>query len=133
MKSRLLKTATTLLLALCVSAGAAAQSRTSHSAWLPVWNKASGKLEAYLVLEPAKDAQVPGRWRFGNNSLDATYGLGRFWTKYRPAQLIGVDINPEKSDGLWGPMDFRNLNLQDQAFDVVVFDPAKAGSSSRLR
>ena len=75
MKSRLLKSATTLLLALCVAAGAAAQSRTSHSAWLPVWNKASGKLEAYLVLEPAQDSQVDGRWRFGNNMLDATYGL----------------------------------------------------------
>ena len=74
MKARLHTTALFLLLALGASAGAAAQSR-SDSAWLPVWNKASGKLEAYLVLEPAKDAQVPGRWRFGNNTLDATYGL----------------------------------------------------------
>jgi hypothetical protein len=74
MKARLQTTALFLLLALGASAGAAAQSR-SDSAWLPVWNKASGKLEAYLVLEPAKDAQVPGRWRFGNNTLDATYGL----------------------------------------------------------
>ncbi|MDQ2702616.1 MAG: hypothetical protein M3Y70_07345 [Pseudomonadota bacterium] len=45
------------------------------SAWLPVWNNASGKLEAYLVLEPTEAPQVDNRWRFGNNSLDATYGL----------------------------------------------------------
>lgn len=61
------------LLALCVAASAGAQSR-SDSAWLPVWNNASGKLEAYLVLEPANAQQVDSRWRFGNNSLDATFG-----------------------------------------------------------
>ena len=75
MKTWLPKTASTLLLALGVVAGAAAQSRTGNSAWLPVWNKSSGKLEAYLVLEPAQDAQLGGRPRFGNNMLDATFGL----------------------------------------------------------
>ena len=75
MKTRLLKTASILLLALGVAAGAAAQSRPSNSAWLPVWNKASGKLEAYLVLEPAQESQLGNRLRFGNNMLDATYGL----------------------------------------------------------
>ena len=75
MNTRLLKFTLALMLTLCVAAGAAAQSRDSDSAWLPVWNKASGKLEAYLVLEPAQDSQVDGRWRFGNNMLDATYGL----------------------------------------------------------
>ena len=76
MKGRLTKTAFSLLLTLCVAAGAAAQSRSGNdSAWLPVWNKASGKLEAYLVLEPTGTSQVDGRWRFGNTMLDATYGL----------------------------------------------------------
>ena len=74
MNVRLPQTALTLLLTLCVAAGAAAQSRSHDSAWLPVWNKASGKLEAYLVLEPARESQVAGRWRFGNNMLNATYG-----------------------------------------------------------
>jgi hypothetical protein len=74
MHSRPLKTLLALLLTLCVAAGAAAQSRVADSTWLPVWNKASGKLEAYLVLEPTQD-QVAGRWRFGNNMLDATYGM----------------------------------------------------------
>ncbi|MCJ0825743.1 hypothetical protein MQC88_07210 [Luteimonas sp. 50] len=57
-------------------AGAAAQTRHSDkSTWLPVWNNASGKLEAYLVLEPTEAPQVGTRWRFGNNSLDTTFGL----------------------------------------------------------
>ena len=75
MNARLFKSASTLLLALCMSAGAAAQSRADNSAWLPVWNKASGKLEAYLVLEPTQGAKSGSRLRFGNNMLDATYGL----------------------------------------------------------
>ena len=62
------------LLALGCIAPALAQQR-QDSTWLPVWNNASGKLEAYLVLEPAQSPQVDSRWRFGNNSLDATYGL----------------------------------------------------------
>src|SRR5690606_12095588 len=63
------------LLALACAVPAVAQQR-QDSTWLPVWNNASGKLEAYLVLEPARAPQVDNRWRFGNNSLDATYGLG---------------------------------------------------------
>ena len=62
------------LLAWGIAMPALAQQR-QDSTWLPVWNNASGKLEAYLVLEPAKAPQVDSRWRFGNNSLDATYGL----------------------------------------------------------
>ena len=63
-------------LMLCIAAGAAAQSRHTQGAWLPVWNNTSGKLEAYLVLEPTDaSTQVGSRWRFGNNSLEATYGL----------------------------------------------------------
>ena len=51
-------------------------AQNAQSTWLPVWNNTSGKLEAYLVLEPADESpQVGSRWRFGNNSLEATYGL----------------------------------------------------------
>jgi hypothetical protein len=72
---RLLKLPLALLLLLCMAAGASAQTRRGDSTWLPVWNNASGKLEAYLVLEPTEAPQVGSRWRFGNNSLDATFGL----------------------------------------------------------
>jgi hypothetical protein len=42
---------------------------------LPVWNSASGKVEAVLVLEPANASSAGGRFRFGSNSLDATFGM----------------------------------------------------------
>lgn len=75
MSKRLRKLPMASLLALCMAASAGAQSRHGDSAWLPVWNNASGKLEAYLVLEPAEAPQIGSRWRFGNNSLDATFGV----------------------------------------------------------
>lgn len=75
MSSRLLSTALIVLLALGAGGHALAQSRGQDSAWLPVWNNASGKVEAYLVLEPTENPQVGNRLRFGNNTLDATFGL----------------------------------------------------------
>ena len=76
MIARLLKLPLALMLLLCMVAGASAQTRRGdNSTWLPVWNNASGKLEAYLVLEPTETPQVGTRWRFGNNSLDTTFGL----------------------------------------------------------
>lgn len=76
MNSRLLRLPLALLLALGVAAGAHAQSSNSDdAAWLPVWNKSSGKLESFLVLEPTDAAQTGARVRFGNNSLDAAFGL----------------------------------------------------------
>lgn len=64
--------------------------------------------------------------------LDTTYGRGRFWTRYRPAQLVGVDIDPAKS--LTGEsVDFRCLPWPERAFDVVVFDPPyKLSGTPRL-
>lgn len=54
--------------------------------------------------------------------LDATYGHGGFWTKYRPALLTGVDLNPAKSP--YGEaVDFRRMPFADRSFDVVVLDP----------
>lgn len=65
-----------IALLLCAAAGASAQSKRAQSTWLPVWNNTNGKLEAYLVLEPADSSvQLGNRLRFGNNSLEATYGL----------------------------------------------------------
>ena len=65
-----------LMLAFGVATGAAAQSAPRHDQTvLPVWNNASGKVEAVLVLEPTTGAEAGGRFRFGNNSLDATFGL----------------------------------------------------------
>lgn len=48
--------------------------------------------------------------------LDCTYGRGRWWTKYRPAELITHDI---ELDGV----DFRALPEDDRSVDAVCFDP----------
>lgn len=53
--------------------------------------------------------------------LDCTYGKGRFWTKYRPPRLVGVDLNPLKAEHVQA--DFVRLPFPDHCFDVVVFDP----------
>lgn len=47
----------------------------SETAVLPVWNNASGKLEAYLVLEPSDIANARVSKRFGSGSLDAAFDL----------------------------------------------------------
>ena len=81
MRRRLLPLSFALLLAFGAAAGAHAQNRASanpagdETAVLPVWNNASGKLEAYLVLEPSDVASARVRRRFGMSSLDATFDL----------------------------------------------------------
>lgn len=64
-----------LLTTLAVATGARAQSAdVQGQTMLPVWNKGSGKVEAVLLLEPARQAGQH-RWNFGNRSLDAAFGL----------------------------------------------------------
>lgn len=55
-----------------------------------------------------------------NSTLDATYGRGRFWTRYRPAQLVTNDLNPDTDAEFH--YDFRDLPW-GRDFDTVVFDP----------
>lgn len=54
--------------------------------------------------------------------LDATYGLGRFWTRFRPEGLVACDLNPAKSP-LGRPVDFTDLPFDDGAYRTVVLDP----------
>ncbi|KAF1685033.1 hypothetical protein B1992_13540 [Pseudoxanthomonas broegbernensis] len=67
-----------LLTALAAATGAHAQGRPAGAQGqtvLPVWNKGSGKVEAVLLLEPTREAGQDTRWRLGNHSLDAAFGL----------------------------------------------------------
>jgi len=64
----------TASLVLATLSGAHAQSRNTVE--LPVWNQASGKIEAVLLLEPTSDAVVGIRNRFNAGTLDATFGVG---------------------------------------------------------
>lgn len=80
MYPRLLQLSLTLMLALGVAGSVHAQTKvrpaqTDKSAVLPVLNNASGKVEAYLVLEPTTTPVTGARWRFGQSSLDAAFGL----------------------------------------------------------
>ena len=77
MQSRLLPHLLVLLLALGTATGAYAQSaRRSDATVLPVLNQTSGKLESFLLLEPTGAPAAGARWRVGNTSLDAAFGLG---------------------------------------------------------
>lgn len=73
---RLLPATLAMLAALVAAGGAYAQTATSKDRKvLPVWNNASGKVEAVLVLEPTSAGEAGGRLPFGSSSLDATFGL----------------------------------------------------------
>ena len=58
-------------LVLATLSGVHAQSRNTVE--LPVWNQASGKVEAVLLLEPTSEAAI--RHRFSAGTLDTTFGL----------------------------------------------------------
>ena len=66
----------TAFLALAMSAGVHAQAKKDDTMQLPIWNQASGKVEAVLLLEPADQASVGVRHRFSESALDAAFGLG---------------------------------------------------------
>lgn len=50
---------------------------------------------------------------------DVTYGLGKWWDRYRPAELVAHDIDTEKGDGV----DFTALPEPNNTYDAVCFDP----------
>ncbi len=54
--------------------GVHAQERRGNQTFLPVLDANSGKVEAFLLLEPAT-GPAGARWRFGDNRLDAAFGL----------------------------------------------------------
>ncbi|MDQ3038229.1 MAG: hypothetical protein M3Q51_03640 [Pseudomonadota bacterium] len=60
----------------CASGGAQAQAKLGKrdGAVVPIFNKDSGKLESFLLLEPTSTT-AGTRWRFGSTTLEATYGL----------------------------------------------------------
>lgn len=53
--------------------------------------------------------------------VDATYGMGAWWSLWRPRWFRGHDIDPAKAPD--GVADFRALPYPDRSIDVVAFDP----------
>lgn len=62
-------------------------------------------------------------------TLDATYGKGNWWTRFKPKMLYTNDIDP--GSPAFDRYDFRDLpRLWGDRFDVIAFDPdyiAKGG------
>ena len=64
--------------------------------------------------------------------IDLTYGLGKFWTIYRPNDLTTNDIAPGRVTDL--AVDFRATSLDDDLFGAAVFDPPyKLNGTSKPR
>ncbi len=74
MDRHLAKLGLALLLALGAATGVQAQGKRD-SAVLPVVDNASGKVQAYLVLEPTAEPATGARWRSGGGTLDTVFGL----------------------------------------------------------
>lgn len=76
MARRLASLTAALLLAFGMAGGAHAQAKRADQTVLPIVDNDSGRVQAYLVLEPTAEGHGAGaRWRFGDNSLDAAFGL----------------------------------------------------------
>lgn len=123
MPTRLLRLPLALLLALGVAAGAhAQQTGQSHrsasrgdATVLPVWNNASGKLEAVLLLEPTGTSSAGARWRVGRTTLDAAFGLAA-------GDTLGLVCN--RKTGLAGTIG----NLANHCLLAALEQDGKSGS-----
>ncbi len=65
---------------------------------------------AAMIADVARLGYLDGR------VLDPTYGRGKWWTVWRPAELVTHDL---RLDGV----DFRHLPEPDGHFNAVAFDP----------
>lgn len=55
--------------------------------------------------------------------IDLTYGLGKWWSKFRPQELVTNDLDPRRDTDYH--FDFTDLPwaIRAPVFDVVAFDP----------
>jgi SAM-dependent methyltransferase len=71
---------------------------------------------ADLIADVARLGYLDGR------VLDPTYGLGGFWRRWQPAELIASDLDPAKSP-IGHSVDFTRLPWPAATFEAVAFDP----------
>lgn len=69
------------------------------------------------------DLRNLGYLRSTGPTLDATYGLGRFWRLWQPDDLVAADLYADETDRPLNRWDFTQLPCDNQTFDAVVFDP----------
>lgn len=72
---------------------------------------------ADLIADCAALGYLREEWR----TLDPTYGVGTFWKKWRPQNLVASDLFDGKGESLIA--DFRYLPFREHTFDAVVYDP----------
>lgn len=65
-----------------------------------------------------------GYIRTTDKVLDPTHGKGKWWTEFRPHQLVTHDLAIDQ-------VDFRSLPHDDGEFDVVAFDPPYVSAGGR--
>ena len=70
-----------------------------------------------LIADAARLGYLRDEWV----TLDATYGVGTFWSRWRPRELHTLDLAPGPGVSVVG--DFRSMPWPDQTFRAVVFDP----------
>lgn len=70
-----------------------------------------------LIAAAAELDYLRSEWR----TLDPTFGLGVFWSIWRPDRLVAHDIDPTKSP-TGTSVDATNLPYEDRSFDAVVID-----------
>lgn len=79
-----------------------------------------GDLEtnAELIVAAARLGYLRSEWR----TLDATWGVGTFWSLWRPDVLVATDRNPAKSP-TGQSVDFTDLPFESRSFRAAVLDP----------
>ena len=84
----------------------------------PIMSMGTWKSNGELIADVARLGYLGANWHV----LDATYGLGRFWTIWRPALLTTNDLDTSRQSH--HHYDFRSFPTDWMGFyDAVVFDP----------
>jgi len=80
------------------------------------------------IADLASLGYLPGR------VLDPTFGRGKFWTHWRPLELVASDLYPHPERDTFvacATADFRDLPHDDGSFDTVTLDgPYKLNGTS---
>jgi SAM-dependent methyltransferase len=87
----------------------------------PVMAASRWKSNADLIADVARLGYLRPEWRV----LDPTWGRGKWWSKWRPLELVATDLRPANELGapFTGGVDFRHLPFPSASFDAVTFDP----------
>lgn len=82
----------------------------------PVMAHGEWKTNGAMIADAARLGYLDG------HVLDPTYGLGLWWTDWKPERLTASDLDINKSP-LGTSVDFTDLPWKDETFDAVAYDP----------